>query len=125
GRLELVDGAHCQALGESVRFHYSQGHTPGLMLSELVAARGGMLFCADLIPGMAWVHVPVSMGYDRFPEQLIEEKRALLEELLQRGVRLFFTHDPEFACASIVRDAKNRYQGANAHAQLHGFELTT
>jgi glyoxylase-like metal-dependent hydrolase (beta-lactamase superfamily II) len=125
GRLELVDGAHCQALGESVRFHYSQGHTPGLMLSELVAAQGGMLFCADLIPGMAWIHVPVSMGYDRFPEQLIEEKRALLDELLQRGVRLFFTHDPEFACASIVRDAKSRYQGANAHAQLHGFELTT
>ena len=36
GRLELVDGAHSQTLGKSVRFHYSDGHTPGLMLSEIV-----------------------------------------------------------------------------------------
>src|SRR5688500_19148758 len=28
GRLELVDGAHSKALGEAVRFHYSDGHTP-------------------------------------------------------------------------------------------------
>lgn len=124
GRLELVEGAHCQTLGESVRFHYSQGHTPGLMLSEIVAARGGMLFCADLIPGMAWIHVPVSMGYDRFPEQLIEEKRTLLDDLRARGVRLFFTHDPDFACASIAQDAKGRYHGADAIAQLNGLELT-
>jgi len=124
GRLELVEGTHCQVLGASVRFHYSQGHTPGLMLSEIVAAHGGMLFCADLIPGMAWIHVPVSMGYDRFPEQLIEEKRALLGDLSARGVRLFFTHDPNFACASIAQDAKGRYHGSDALAHLNGLELT-
>lgn len=123
GRLELVDGEYCQALGESVRFHYSQGHTPGLMLSEILASSGGMLFCADLIPGMAWIHVPVSMGYDRFPERLIEEKLALLEDLRARGVRLFFTHDPEFACATIARDANGRFHGADARTVLSGLEL--
>jgi glyoxylase-like metal-dependent hydrolase (beta-lactamase superfamily II) len=124
GRLELVEGTHCQVLGASVRFHYSQGHTPGLMLSEIVALGDGMLFCADLIPGMAWIHVPVSMGYDRFPEQLIEEKRALLDDLRARGVRLFFTHDPDFACATIAQDAKGRYHGSDALAHLNGVELT-
>ncbi len=124
GRLELVDGVHCQALGETVRFHYSQGHTPGLMLSEIVALGDGILFCADLIPGIAWIHVPVSMGYDRFPEQLIEEKRALLDDLGARGVRLFFTHDPDFACATIAQDAKGRYHGSDALAHLNGVELT-
>lgn len=123
GRLELLDGEYCQALGESVRFHYSQGHTPGLMLSEILASAGGMLFCADLIPGMAWIHVPVSMGYDRFPERLIEEKLALLEDLRARGVRLFFTHDPEFACATITRDANGRFHGADARTLLNGLEL--
>src|SRR3546814_20603879 len=82
----------------------------------IVAAQGGILFCADLIPGMAWVHVPVSMGYDRFPEQLIEEKRALLDDLRARGVRLFFTHDPDFARSEArlvgresVRTCKSRW----------------
>ena len=31
-----MDGAKCKALGDSVRFHYSDGHTPGLMLAEIV-----------------------------------------------------------------------------------------
>ena len=72
GRLEVVDGEFSRALGSSVRFSYSDGHTPGLMLAEIVGhghagevARGGVVFCADLIPGRSWVHVPITMGYDR------------------------------------------------------------
>src|SRR3982750_2035351 len=30
-------------------------------------------------PGAAWVHLPITMGYDRYPELLIDEKKALLE----------------------------------------------
>ena len=123
GRVEWVDGDHCRALGEAVRFHYSDGHTPGLMLSEIVAEGGGMLFCADLIPGMAWVHVPVSMGYDRYPERLIEEKRELLEDLGARGVRLFFTHDPDVAAATPARDDKGRWHGRDPLPELRGMEL--
>ncbi len=111
GRLELVDGEHCDALGETVRFHYSEGHTPGLMLAEIVGegGHGGLLFCADLIPGRPWVHLPVTMGYDRFPEQLIDEKRSILEDALARDVRLFFTHDPECALARVVRPDGRRF----------------
>lgn len=111
GRLELVDGERCASLGEAVRFHYSEGHTPGLMLAELVGqdGHGGLLFCADLIPGRPWVHLPITMGYDRFPERLIDEKAALLEDARERGVRLFFTHDPGCALARVVRDARGRY----------------
>ena len=100
GRLEIVDGDYSKALGQSVRMHFSDGHTPGLMLAEIVgnAGHSGMVFCADLIPGSAWVHVPVTMGYDRYPEMLIDEKRAFLQDMHARSVRLFFTHDPEIAC---------------------------
>lgn len=116
GRLEIVDGPHCAALGDSVRFHYSDGHTPGLMLAEIVGpervgdeAHGGVVFCADLIPGRSWVHVPITMGYDRNPELLIDEKRAFLDDKLARGVHLFFTHDRDCALARVVRDDKGRY----------------
>lgn len=116
GRLELVAGEHSDALGSAVRFHFSEGHTPGLMLAELVGPEnhGGILFCADLIPGRPWVHLPITMGYDRYPERLIDEKSALLDDAEARGVRLFFTHDAQCALARVVRDDRGRYSTDHA-----------
>ena len=125
GRLELVDGEHSRALGKSVRFHFSQGHTPGLMLGEIVGAddRGGIVYCADLIPGRSWVHLPVTMGYDRAAELLIDEKHDFLDDKLDRGVRLFFTHDHEIAAAKPVRDERGRYGVRNEQRELRGVAL--
>lgn len=116
GRLEIVDGDFSHSLGNTVRFHHSDGHTPGLMLAEIVGpekadgeAHGGLVFCADLIPGRPWVHLPITMGYDRNAELLIDEKRAFLEDKLARNVHLFFTHDPECALAQVTRDDKGRF----------------
>jgi glyoxylase-like metal-dependent hydrolase (beta-lactamase superfamily II) len=137
GRLELVDNEYSSTLGKSVRFSFSDGHTPGLMLAEVVAPggspsapeamegregppAGGVVFCADLIPGRPWVHLPVTMGYDRAPELLIDEKRAFLEDKLARGVRLFFTHDVGCALARVTRDDKGRFGTADEQAELAG-----
>jgi len=109
GRLEFVENEYSSTLGKSVLFSFSDGHTPGLMLAEVVAPDGGVVFCADLIPGRPWVHLPVTMGYDRAPELLIDEKRAFLDDKLARGVRLFFTHDPACALARVTRDEKGKF----------------
>ena len=125
GRLEIVDGPYSKALGNSVRFSFSDGHTPGLMLAEIVGpeqvdgqARGGVVFCADLIPGRSWVHVPITMGYDRNAELLIDEKRSFLEDKLARNVHLFFTHDPQCALAQVVRDDKGRFGTVHEQGEL-------
>ena len=130
GRLELVDGAQCQALGDSVRFHYSDGHTPGLMLAEIIgsehadqAPHGGLVFCSDLIPGRPWVHVPITMGYDRNAELLIDEKRAFLEDKLARNVHLYFTHDPDCALAQVQKDARGKYSTTHEVPELHARAL--
>ena len=130
GRLEIVSGAYSKVLGESVRFSFSDGHTPGLMLAEIVGpervngqSRGGVVFCADLIPGRSWVHVPITMGYDRNAELLIDEKRAFLEDKLARNVHLFFTHDPGCALAQVVRDEKGRFGTAHEVQELHARPL--
>ncbi|WP_440223352.1 MBL fold metallo-hydrolase [Dokdonella sp. MW10] len=123
GRLELVDGAHAKALGEHVRFEVSDGHTPGLLLAEIVADGGGVVFCADLIPGRPWVHLPITMGYDRYPELLIDEKRAFLADKLARNVRLFFTHDSACAMAAVARDDGGRYSTRDEHAELAAWPL--
>jgi glyoxylase-like metal-dependent hydrolase (beta-lactamase superfamily II) len=109
GRLEIVDGETSAVLGDGYRFHYSHGHTPGLMLTEISMPDGPVVFAGDLVPGIPWVHLPITMGYDRYPEMLIDEKRALYEALVPLGLRLFFTHDPETALAKIVLGEGHRY----------------
>ena len=118
GRLELVEAGRPSSLGDAVRFEFSEGHTPGLMLAEV----GGVVFCADLIPGRPWVHLPVTMGYDRWPEKLIDEKRVFLDDKIARGVKLFFPHDRGCAMASVEKDGKGRYTAADMHERLNGIE---
>jgi glyoxylase-like metal-dependent hydrolase (beta-lactamase superfamily II) len=109
GRLERVEGEHSEVLGKDYRLHRSDGHTPGLVLTELATSEGPLLFAADLIPGTPWVHTAITMGYDRFPERLIEEKESLLTDLHARQGRLFFTHDPKVALARIAKDSRGRF----------------
>ena len=130
GRLEIVQGEYSVALGDSVRFSYSDGHTPGLMLAEIVGPEvvdgqphGGVVFCADLIPGRSWVHVPITMGYDRNAELLIDEKRTFLEDKLARNVHLFFTHDTQCALAQVTRDYKGRFGTTHEVAELRARSL--
>lgn len=111
GRLVVVDrdGGGLDVLGAAYRLHFSDGHTPGLLLTEVPSDDGAIVFAGDLVPGVPWVHAPITMGYDRYPELLIDEKTALLSDLVDRGGRLFFTHDPDVALGRVVRDERGRF----------------
>jgi glyoxylase-like metal-dependent hydrolase (beta-lactamase superfamily II) len=122
GRLELMEGGYSKHLGHSVRFEFSDGHTPGMMLSEL-GGDGGVVFCGDLIPGRPWVHVPVTMGYDRYPEQIINEKQAFLDDKIARDVALFFTHDPGCALARPMYDKDGKYGVTDERAVVSDLEI--
>jgi glyoxylase-like metal-dependent hydrolase (beta-lactamase superfamily II) len=108
-RLELVDSDRSETLGDGFSFRFSQGHTPGLMLTRVEGERGPVTFMGDLIPGVPWVHLPITMGYDRFPELLIDEKQAMLEQVIAEDGWAFFTHDPKTAAARIVKDARGKF----------------
>lgn len=122
GRLEIVNGEYSRFLGQAVRFSFSEGHTPGLMHAEL-GGNGGVVYCSDLIPGRPWVHLPVTMGYDRYPERLIDEKRSFLDDKIERNLRLFFTHDPDCAMASPLRNADGKYGVCDEQATVTALEL--
>lgn len=112
GRLELVEDETSPTLGDGYRLHYSDGHTPGLVVTEVATDAGPVIFASDLIPGAPWMHLPITMGYDRYPELLIDEKRALLTDLLARGGHVFFTHDPEIAMGRVAQDERGRFRAA-------------
>jgi glyoxylase-like metal-dependent hydrolase (beta-lactamase superfamily II) len=123
GRLDLIDQPHSATLGPGYICHFFDGHTPGLLLAEIASNDGPITFASDLIPGQAWVHLPITMGYDRYPELLIEEKEKLLSDLLQRHGRLFFTHDTRVALASISQDERGRYGCSQTWANLDGLDF--
>ena len=124
GRLELVDGERSHTLGPDYRLHLSDGHTPGMLLAEIAGEHGPILFCADLVPGMPWVRRAITMGYDRFPELLVDEKEKLLTDLLKRRGRLFFTHDSETAMARLDKDERGRFVAVDCQGELKGEQIS-
>jgi glyoxylase-like metal-dependent hydrolase (beta-lactamase superfamily II) len=110
GRLTVVEGDRVPGLFEDrLRLRYSSGHTPGHMHVVFRGDRRTVFFAGDLIPGTAWVHLPVTMGYDRFPEQLIDEKAALYADAAPADWLVFYTHDPVVAASGVKADDKGRY----------------
>ncbi len=109
GRLRLIKENGSHPLEALVEFSFSDGHTPGLMLSHIKTPAGIMVFCSDLIPGSAWVHVPICMGYDRYPELLSDEKKCLLNKLLRTKGYLFFTHDIELCIGKVHQKENGRF----------------
>ena len=110
GRLELIKGDSSVTLGSGYRFHHSDGHTPGLLMTEVDGPDGPVVYASDLVAGRPWVHLPITMGYDRFPELVMEEKLPFLADMVERNVAVVFTHDAEVAMARIEQDAKGRYR---------------
>lgn len=123
GRLERITpqpqgGERSQLLGPAYSFSFSEGHTPGLLLTRVETPRGPVTFMGDLVPGVPWVHTPITMGYDRYPELLIDEKQALLSRILADDGTVFFTHDPGVAASKLARDAAGRFSAAGPVAEL-------
>lgn len=93
GRLHCIEDASVSAL-PGFRFTQTDGHTPGLLHSWVETNGGIFVFASDLLPGEAWLSAPVTMGYDRFAELIVEEKQAFLSEAAARKVLVGLTHDP-------------------------------
>ncbi len=111
GRLTLVaSDQHCvEELGTSFEFTQTNGHTLGMLHTTVKGEHESIYFCADLIPGQAWVRPSISMGYDRFPELLLDEKKLVLERAESSGQFLYLTHDPDVAMARVTRDREGKY----------------
>jgi glyoxylase-like metal-dependent hydrolase (beta-lactamase superfamily II) len=124
GRLHLVDPASdvSSLLGSQVRFAETLGHTPGMLHARVKGQRARLFFAADLVPGRAWVHLPITMGYDRFPEQLIDEKAELYRDLIQNDEFLYFTHDPKLAAVRL-REEAGRFQASHELGAFRNWDL--
>lgn len=113
GRLALIQEGETFSYDDlQLRFFISQGHTPGLMCADLHFGAERLVYASDLIPGRPWVHLPISMGYDRFPELLIDEKKTLLDSLVKDNAWLFYVHDPEIAASRVQAEPEKHTYAA-------------
>jgi glyoxylase-like metal-dependent hydrolase (beta-lactamase superfamily II) len=116
GRLVLVDSQEpeIEDLKGLVSFFYSDGHTPGLLNSIIHGKTETLFFCSDLIPGTFWVNLPIVMGYDRFPEQTVNEKKIVMEKAAAERWLLFYTHDPNVAASRVTLNGKGKYEASES-----------
>jgi glyoxylase-like metal-dependent hydrolase (beta-lactamase superfamily II) len=90
--------------GVSIR--YAFGHTDAMMLPQVEVDGKTIVFMADLLPSPAHIPLPYVMAYDMFPLTTLQEKKAFLEEAVDKDFLLFFEHDPKIECCNLVRTEK-------------------
>lgn len=124
GRLIVLDeGESIPGFEGVIEFFISEGHTPGQMLTIVHGQSASMMFCGDLVPGTPWVNLPITMGYDRFPEQLINEKQEIYKRVLSENWFLFYTHDPVVSSSRIQLNERNKYEAIEAIEILEKFSI--
>lgn len=124
GRLRLIDGDRVAGMLEDhLRFRYSSGHTPGQMHTVFSYGNSSIFFAGDLIPGLAWVNLPITMGYDRFPEKLIDEKSELYETAVSEQWVIFYTHDIHACASTIKKTDKGKFEPDRVWERWQRFQL--
>lgn len=105
GQLKFVDKNQDDFLG-SINIRYAFGHTDAMMLPEVEYKGKKIVFMADLIPAAAHVPIPYVMAYDMFPMKTLAEKKSFLTEACEKEMILFFEHDPNVECCSLINTEK-------------------
>ncbi len=104
GKLKLIEKEGELFPGFEVRF--ASGHTPGQMIPVIDYNGRKVVFGADLFPSVAHIPLLWNMSYELDPLLAIDEKRRMLDELVQENGVLFFQHDLNTECCTLVQTPK-------------------
>ncbi len=110
-------------INERISFRQSYGHTPGQLHLLLRGESQSVFFCGDLIPGTAWCHLPITMGYDRYPEKIIDEKDEVYQKAIPESWLMFYTHDSKVAASKLTYNQKNKVIPTDQINSLYKFKL--
>jgi glyoxylase-like metal-dependent hydrolase (beta-lactamase superfamily II) len=105
GVLELWDDE--PTIMPGVRVRRTGGHTRWHHVVYIESGGRTAVFAADLMPTTAHVDLPWIMGYDLYPMETLEFKRAFLREAIENEYLIFFEHDPSIA-AGYIREKNHK-----------------
>ena len=101
--LQMIDGAQNNIL-PGISLQISNGHTAAHQVVIVQDEVTALFYCGDVVPTSSHVRLAWVMGYDLQPMVLIEEKKKLLEQALDKKTYLFFEHDPYCDAAVVERN---------------------
>lgn len=82
------------------------GHTIAQQIIKISDKKNTLLYCGDLIPTSAHIHIPWNMSYDNNPLVTLKEKKNILEKAVKENWILFFEHCPNIAACYIIKTNK-------------------
>ncbi|HSU50502.1 MAG TPA: MBL fold metallo-hydrolase [Segetibacter sp.] len=102
GRLRFAEVREGASLfHEDVTLKFAYGHTDAMMLPTIKYKGRTIVYMADLLPSTAHLPLPYVMSYDMFPLKTLQEKKAFLQEALEKDYVLFFEHDATVECCTL------------------------
>ncbi len=115
GVAELFDDSAEPVAG--IRAVKAPGHNADMCVVTLDGGPDAQgVFWADLIPTTAHVPLPWIMGYDLYPLQTLDNKKAWLPRAAAEGWLCIFEHDADMPLARIVQEAPGRFRADAAPA---------
>jgi len=109
GVLALVD--EDQTIMPGVRVQRTGGHTRHHQIVWIESGGRHAAYAADLIPTRAHAPDRWTSGYDRYPMDTLNAKRAFARDAAARDTLVFLAHDPEIAAGRLVEENGRRRIG--------------
>lgn len=107
GQLNFIPLQEGIRFSDHISIRFVHGHTEAMMLPQIqLPENQTVVFMADLLPSRYHIPMPYIMAYDMFPLKTLHEKRAFLDEAIQKKHVLFFQHDPEIECGTVKMTEK-------------------
>ena len=101
--MQLLDGDQKDIL-PGISLKISNGHTEAHQVVIIEDDSTALFYCGDVVPTSSHVRLAWVMGYDLHPMTLIEEKKILLDQAMNKKTYLYFEHDPYCDAAEIERN---------------------
>lgn len=101
GHLKFIEKG--QSPFKHISFLHVNGHTEQMLLPLIDMNGKKFLFAADLFPSS--VHIPIAwvMAYDVRPLLSMEEKKEVLDQVVEEDITLIFEHDATWEAATVKR----------------------
>ena len=106
GKLKFISIEDGVKFSGNISVKFATGHTNFMMLPLIKFKEKNILYMADLLPSVGHIPLPYVMAYDMFPLQTLIEKKAILNEAVEKGYILFLEHDPVNECCTLQQTDK-------------------
>jgi glyoxylase-like metal-dependent hydrolase (beta-lactamase superfamily II) len=106
GRLKFIDAKDGDAFTDDISIRFAYGHTDAMMLPQITYKGKQVLYMADLLPSVGAYTSAYVMAYDMFPLKTLAEKKAFLNEAVEKEYILYLEHDPVNECCTLQQTEK-------------------